>query len=187
MFCPQCGQRQVANDVRFCSSCGFPLGVVSEVLAHRGQLPVLAPAQASRSLSPRQKGIRQGAMLMLSTMLVVPLVVFISVFITGAPEFFIPAAAVICIIGGLLRIIYALMFEEPAPPASAPAYAPPVMPHNYLGTLERGSALPPAQSAPAYASRPPRFDTDELAPPRASVTDHTTRLLERQTEEPPQR
>lgn len=190
MFCPQCGQKQVANEVRFCSSCGLPLGVVSEVVAHRGQLPAFAPAQGSPHLSPRQKGIRQGAMLMLSTMLFVPLVVFISVFITGAPQFFIPATAVIFFMGGILRIIYALMFEESAPPetpAPAPVYVPPAMPPNYLGTPERGTALPPPQSAPVNASRPPRFDTGELTPPRASVTDHTTRLLERQTEEPPQR
>jgi hypothetical protein len=189
MFCPQCGQRQAANEVRFCSSCGFPLGAVSEVLAHRGQPPALAPAQGPSPLTPRQKGIRQGAMLMMSTMLVVPLVVFISVFLTGAPQFFIPAAAVICFVGGLLRIIYALMLEESAPPAThapAHAYVPPPMTPNYLGTPERGSALPPPQGAHAHAPRPPRFDTGELPPPRASVTDHTTRLLERQTEEPPQ-
>jgi hypothetical protein len=193
MFCPQCGQRQVANEVRFCSSCGFSLGVVSEVLAHRGQLPVYAPAQGPRQLAPRQRGIRQGAMLMLSTMLIVPLVAFISIFITGGPKFFVPSAAVICLVGGFLRIIYALLLEEGVPPQThAPAhaaqhYAPPAMPPNYLGTPERGAALPPPQSAHAHAPRPPRFDTGELAaPPRASVTDHTTRLLERQPEEPPQ-
>jgi hypothetical protein len=191
MFCPQCGQRQAANEVRFCSSCGFPLGVVSEVLAHRGQFPAVAPPSPGlRRLSPRQKGIRQGAMFMLSTMLFVPLVAFISVFITGAPQFFVPATAVIFFVGGLLRIIYAAMFEESAPAeglAAAHAYAPPAVLPNYLGAHERGTALPPPPAAPAQASRPPRFDTGELTPPRASVTDHTTRLLERQTEEPPQR
>lgn len=191
MFCPQCGQRQVANEMRFCSGCGLPLGAVAEVLARGGQLPTYAPAaQGPRPLTPRQKGGRQGAMLMLSTMLVVPLVVFISIFITGGPEFFVPAAAVICFMGGLLRIIYALMFEQhaaaaaPAPPAHA--YVPPAMPPNYLGAYERGTALPPAQSIPAQSFRPPRFDTGELAAP-PSVTDHTTRLLGRRGEEPPPR
>lgn len=186
MFCPQCGQRQVGHESRFCSSCGFPLGAVAEVLARGGQFPAPPPAQGTRQLSPRQKGIRQGAMLMLSTMLFVPLVVFISVFITGAPEFFIPATAVIFFVGGLLRIIYALMFEESAPPAATPdarAYVPPMMPPSYLGTPERPASLPPARATPATSYRPPRLDTGELnAPP--SVTDHTTRLLGRQGEEP---
>jgi len=189
MFCPQCGQKQVASDVRFCSSCGLPLGGVSEVLAHRGQLPVRPHDAGPRQLTPRQKGIRQGAMLMLSTMLVVPLVSFISVFVTGAPELFVPAAAVICFIGGLLRIFYALLLEGTVPTeATAPpaqTYVPPSMPPNYLGTPERGAALPPPRSAPVPAYRPARVDTGELKAP-SSVTDHTTRLLERQTEEPPQ-
>ncbi|MDQ3804684.1 MAG: zinc ribbon domain-containing protein [Acidobacteriota bacterium] len=195
MFCPQCGQRQAANEVRFCSSCGFPLGGVSEVLANAGQLPARTPAAAAgtRQLTPRQKGIRQGAMLMLSTMLVVPLVSFISVFVTGAPELFVPAAAVICFVGGLLRIFYALLLEGavthemPTPAVShAQAYVPPPMPPNYLGTPERGAALPPPQSQPVPAYRPARRDTGEIATPPTSVTDHTTRLLERQPEEPPQ-
>lgn len=188
MFCPQCGQRQVGHESRFCPSCGLPLGGVAEVLARGGQLPAAAgPAQGTRQLSPRQKGIRLGAMMMLSTMLVVPLVVFISVFFTGAPEFFIPATAVILFVGGLLRIIYALMFEESASPAAAPAaqpYVPPMMPPNYLGTPERAASLPPARATPATAYRQPRLDTGELTAPQ-SVTDHTTRLLGRQGEEPP--
>ncbi|HWS54709.1 MAG TPA: hypothetical protein VN228_11300 [Pyrinomonadaceae bacterium] len=191
MFCPQCGQRQAANDVRFCSGCGFPLAGVSEMLAGGGQLPArTASAAGPRQLTPRQKGVRQGAMLMLSTMLVVPLVAFISVFVTGGPELFVPAAAVICFIGGLLRIFYALLLEgatalEAHAAATAQTYVPPAMPPNYLGTPERGSALPPrSQPVPAY--RPARRDTGELAAP-SSVTDHTTRLLERQPEEPPQR
>ena len=190
MFCPQCGQKQANNEVRFCSSCGFPLAGVSEVLVRGGQLPVPTSAGGLRNLTPRQRGIRKGAMLMLSTLLVVPLVSIISVFITGGPEIFAPIAAITCFIGGLLRIIYAAMFEEGAPAQpSAPAqtYAPPAMPPNYLGTPERSTALPPPHCAPAPNARPSLFDTGELAPPRASVTDHTTRLLDRQTEEPPQR
>lgn len=192
MFCPQCGQRQAANDVRFCSSCGFPLGLVTEVLAGGGQLPARPSVAAGpRQLTPRQKGIRQGAMLMLSTMLVVPLVAVISALITGAPELFVPAAALICFVGGLLRIFYALLLEgavtheTPAPAAfAAQTYVPPAMPPNYLGTPDRGAALPP-QGQPVPAYRPARRDTGELATPQ-SVTDHTTRLLERQPEEPPQ-
>jgi hypothetical protein len=188
MFCPQCGQRQAANEVRFCSSCGFPLNVVGELLANNGQLPWRpADTPAARNLSPRQKGVRQGAMLMLSTMLVVPLVVFISVFITGTPEVFIPASAVICLVGGLLRIFYALLLEETAPQESLPAtpaqtYVPPAAPPNYLGHSER--ALPRAQSQPVPAPRRAHLDTGEIPSTPSSVTDHTTRLLDRQTEEP---
>jgi hypothetical protein len=44
------------------------------------------------------------------------------------------------------------------------------------------SALPPPQSQPAHAYIPPRPDTSELAY-RPSVTEGTTRLLERERDE----
>jgi len=34
MFCPQCGHRQVSNDMRFCSRCGLPLDLVTDLLAN---------------------------------------------------------------------------------------------------------------------------------------------------------
>ena len=90
--------------------------------------------------------------------------------------------------GGLLRILYALFLESNDPvllPAAAHAYVPPTVPPNYLGTVERAASLPPARTPPAAADyRPPRYNTGEIvAPPRASVTDHTTRLLHKETDE----
>ena len=73
MFCPQCGQRQTSNEARFCSSCGFQLYVVTELLKTGGQLTRRPPAPGQ--MSPRSRGLRQGAMLMLSTVVVVPVVV----------------------------------------------------------------------------------------------------------------
>jgi hypothetical protein len=47
------------------------------------------------------------------------------------------------------------------------------------------SALPPQQSTPVNMYRAPhRFDTGEIAPP-SSVTDHTTRLLDKQLDRQP--
>lgn len=36
MFCPECGHRQASNDTRFCSHCGLPLDVVTDLLANSG-------------------------------------------------------------------------------------------------------------------------------------------------------
>ncbi|HEX8503080.1 MAG TPA: zinc ribbon domain-containing protein [Pyrinomonadaceae bacterium] len=195
MFCPRCGQRQPSNDARFCSSCGFPLGVVSELLVSGGGLPHWRPPEPSAPsapapLTPRQKGVRQGTMLMLSTLLVVPLVAIFGVAILNLPGELVAVAAIICMLGGLLRLLYALMLESNAPPfteAAQPAYVPPPTIPNYLGTPARGTALPPQQSTPVHApTRPRRYNTGELVePPRSSVTDHTTRLLDKQPDEPP--
>src|SRR5436305_2079800 len=189
MFCPQCGQRQITNEARFCSGCGFPLNVVGELLANNGQLPWRPPQPEAVGLSPRQKGIRQGGMLMLSTFLLVPLLAILGVSLLGFPPQIVAIAAVFCPIGGLLRILYALALESNARPvadAAQPAYVPPPAIPNYLDTPARATTLPPAQGTPVPVPRPQRFNTGELtAPPRASVTDHTTRLLDKQPDEPP--
>jgi hypothetical protein len=184
MFCPQCGQKQLSNEVRFCSSCGLPLNNVTELIARNGQLP--PPPRVAGQLTPRQKGIRQGAMLMASTFLVVPLVAILGVAMLDLPGEIAGLAAVACFMGGLLRILYAVFLEENTLPDIAPArqYVPPAALPNYLGAPERGAALPPSQTPPAAAFRPPRYDTGELAaPPPSSVTDHTTRLLGKEPEE----
>ncbi len=192
MFCPNCGQRQSSNDARFCPACGFPLDVVTDLLSGGGRLQHWRPPEAGApaELTPRQRGIRQGVMLMLSTFLIVPLLAIFGVAMLGFPGEFVALAAVGCPVGGLLRLVYALLLESNARPsavAAAPAYVPPPTIPNYLGAPVRGTTLPPAQGTPIPAqARPQRYNTGELVePPRASVTDHTTRLLDKQPNEPP--
>lgn len=191
MFCPHCGQRQISNEARFCPGCGFPLEVVGELLTNGGKLHWRPPEAASGELSPRQKGIRQGVMLMLLTGLVVPLLAIFGVSLLGLPGQFVALAAVGLPVGGFLRLLYAVLLESNAPAgtqAPRPAYVPPPAIPNYLGTPQQSPVLPPRQSTPIPTpARPQRYNTGELVgPPRASVTDHTTRLLDKQPpDEPP--
>jgi hypothetical protein len=127
--------------------------------------------------------------MMLSTVLVVPLLAILGVSLMGLPGQFVALAAVGLPLGGFLRILYALFLESNAPTdalTAQPVYVPPPTVPNYLGTPQQSTALPPPQSAPvpAYRRPPQRFDTGEIAPP-TSVTDHTTRLLDKQPDEPP--
>ncbi len=193
MFCPNCGQRQISNEARFCPACGFMLEVVGELMANGGRMHWRPPQQqaGSQELSPRQKGIRQGAMIMLLTLLAVPLLAIFGVAMLGFPGEIVALAAVGLPVGGFLRIVYSLLFESNAPALPAaphPTYVPPPAIPNYLGTPppQQSHALPPRQAAPIPTpARPQRYNTGELMePPRASVTDHTTRLLDKQPEEP---
>lgn len=189
MFCPNCGQRQNSNDARFCPSCGFPLNVVTDLLAGGGRLHWRPPDPAAPAeLSPRQKGIRQGTLMMLSTLLVVPLIAILGVAMLDLPGEIVALAAIFCTMGGFLRLLYALMLESSEMPGArppAPAYVPPPTVPDYLGAPARGTTLPPAHGTPVPAqARPQRYNTGELVePPRASVTDHTTRLLDKQPDE----
>jgi hypothetical protein len=126
--------------------------------------------------------------MMASTLLIVPLVAILGVAMLGLPGEIAALAAVTCFMGGLIRILYALFLESnaaAAPPVAQQQYVPPSVPPNYLGTFERGASLPPARTPPAAADyRAPRYNTGELVgPPRASVTDHTTRLLHKEPDE----
>src|SRR3989442_15405720 len=128
MHCPQCGQQQVADVVRFCSRCGFPLDGVMHLLATGGTLPVDQFEEGSREISPRKKGVRQGAALLLSGAVLVPLLAVLDKYTGLNLEIFTALAAVILFIGGPFRMVYAGPFEGGAvrgPRHAAPSYMPP--------------------------------------------------------------
>jgi len=179
MFCPQCGQQQVSDVTRFCSRCGFLLDGVMAVLTSGGAVPTRYLQPASRKLSPRSKGVRQGAMLMLSTILLVPIIAIISVFISGSPEVFVPLVAITLFVGGLLRILYALLMEDTVPQMDfeqMAGYAPPAAPQ--FDRPMHNAALPPAAINQAPSWRP-RQNTAEIYQPPPSITENTTRLLDK--------
>ena len=191
MFCPHCGQRQISGEARFCPSCGFPLGVVVELLANGGQLPWRPAAAAPDRPTLRARGIKQGVFMMMSMVVLMPIVIFLGVSMLNLPGELIPLTAVICVMGGFLRMLYAIFFESNDPtqaagtaaPPQPQHYVPPAVTPNYLGAPQQSPVLPPRQSTPVYA-RPQRYHTGELVdPPRASVPDHTTRLLDKQPDE----
>ena len=183
MFCPKCSQQQVSDDARFCSRCGFLLEGVTQLLAADGMLPVLAaPSGEKGPPSPRLKGVRQGGKIMLSGLLIVPLLAIMSeearIFSDAVPA----TAALICFLGGFVRMLYALLFQDGplrrtrqplvAPPLFAPA--PTIPPPAGLWEQTRGAALPPVGASPRNVAQ--RIATAEIYQP-ASVTEHTTKLL----------
>src|SRR5437870_7542617 len=57
MHCPGCGQQQVSAETKFCSRCGLPLGLISEVLAHGGFLPQLAELNTKSTYFNKKNGV----------------------------------------------------------------------------------------------------------------------------------
>ena len=183
MFCPRCGQQQVSDTLRFCSRCGFPLEGALTLLAHGGLLPQSEPI-GERKISPRRKGVKQGVLFMLIGAIIVPLLGVFTAFAPGRIEvmfeFFAALSAIICFVGGPLRILYAAIFEEAAPaPQFGPSasYAPPAItpPAARLSALPQGTVNPTI----GWRARP---ETAEIVQP-PSVTDNTTRLLQKNNSE----
>jgi hypothetical protein len=180
MYCLRCGQQQASDSMRFCARCGFPLEGAMMLLAHNGMLPRYESPGGETKISPRRKGVKQGALLMLIGAVLVPL---LGVFSSFAPlrigmafEFFAAAAAILCFVGGPLRMLFAALFEEGAQPRSyvipPSAYVQPAIPPPV-----RVTALPQATATPTSGWRRPQ--TAEIVQPPSVVTDHTTRLLEK--------
>jgi len=152
------------------------------LLAHNGMLPSYPTAPGEKVGSARRKGVKQGATLMLIGAILVPIFGVMAGFAPGRLEnvfaFFAALSAIICFVGGPLRMLFAALFEEGAKPQYVPgsSYMPPVLPAQPA----RVSALPPAAvNTQPWRSRP---QTAEIMQPPISVTDHTTKLLEKDSE-----
>ncbi|HEX8367555.1 MAG TPA: zinc ribbon domain-containing protein [Pyrinomonadaceae bacterium] len=182
MFCPTCGQRQISEDTRFCSKCGFLLTGVTELIINGGALPQALPPSKSKKDSPRKKGIKQGLFVFLLSFLVVPLVAILTLAVNVREPFMVAVAAILLTVGGLLRMAYALMFESNEPGGGMTVEENAFnTAQNFLGKNKSAAALPPPQSIPTSTYVPPTAgnwrDTKDLnAAP--SVTENTTKFLD---------
>jgi hypothetical protein len=182
MYCPQCGQLQASSEMRFCSRCGFPLGGVMQLLASGGALHTEGGEELrEEAMSPRRRGVRKGVVMMLLGTVIVPVLAILTSYQNDAAMFevLVAISAVIFFAGGLMRILYALLFESSTPGLKRDSLATDttVMDPAQLVARPRVSALPPPQSIPVTDFTPRRMNTAELSQP-PSVTENTTRLLD---------
>lgn len=176
MHCPRCGQQQVSDEIKFCSRCGFSLGLVSDIVAHGGFLPQLDDLKQDKSWLTRKNGV---AFALLWLIFFLPLCTII---IGGIfdNEILGGITAAIGVFGSLMILIASLIWLKPAPkPYSqfAPNQIPNANPQNLYGAKQ--TALPEATQQfvpPPGAWKAP--NTGELVSP-GSVTDPTTKLLQR--------
>lgn len=179
MFCPQCGQEKISNETNYCSRCGFLLTAVGDILQTGGQNPYAMTGPEIRSQSPRKRGLKQGLFLFLLTFLAAPLMGMITLALNIEP-FLVGISVIVCFIGGLLRMVYALMFEEATPSSSGSDNLLDAAQHHLKRTAGM-QALPPQQSFPVSnytAQKTGNWrDTNDLQP--KSVVEGTTKLLEK--------
>lgn len=176
MHCPKCGQQQVSEEIRFCSRCGFLLTGIADLIANNGIVRSPRVGIAGAPDSPRRRGIKQGALLILLTFLVVPLLLVLALVMRDEPVLAL-LGLILFGIGGVIRTVYSLMFES----AEQTTNTAPTSPSFADSTDDRG-ALPPSYATPASGYTAPAGawrDTNDLQPTRGSVTDSTTKLLQK--------
>jgi hypothetical protein len=172
MYCPKCGLQQASEQQRFCSRCGFALGGVIELVAAGGALTVSDKKESARGRSARYEGVRQGVILLMLAVVLLPLVGII-----GPPYH--EALVFVLMLAGIMRAGYALIFLEGAAGRGSGALQAGES-HSAAAELDGrapAAALPPARRVNAADLAARRPGVAEGARP-LSVTESTTRLLE---------
>jgi len=164
MFCPNCGQQQLSESIRFCSRCGLEISVVAEWLAGGG-LPGVQPVSAARS--PRRKGISRGAKLMFFSGVLVPIFFGISIANDHPGPLIVPLTV---FFAGLAFMLYARLFSEDIPQIAQQQF-------SRFGVRAANPALGPANEVRLQAGLGRPVKTAEFARP-PSVTENTTKLLD---------
>ena len=183
MHCPRCGQQQVSEQTKFCSRCGFQLGLVAELLNNGGVLPQLNELYKKRpKFFSKKNGVIFSALWFIFFVMMLP--AFFG--IANAED-----AAGISAVFGLFTTMMFLVISLAALPSSKPRFqlpdqaSLPDRPHELYGPAAM-NALPPQQSQPASSYAPPaggwKADTADFSRP-GSVTEGTTRLLEKEMDE----
>lgn len=182
MHCPVCGQKQLAEDTRFCSRCGFALAGVSYLMANDGNLPDAEAERSSKPDSKRRRGLKKGLMIFLLTFLIVPIAAVLTFAAHVNEPFAVAILAILFGVGGLLRMAYAMLFESNDEIADTT--------RRFKTPLEKVLEKKEARSLPNQTSIPvtdyaaPRAgnwrDTNDLAP--HSVVENTTRQLRKDEE-----
>jgi len=182
MYCPKCSQPQVSDEMQFCSRCGLPLSNMKEMILGNGKTEVNQSEKSDDKLSPRHRGIRQGAMLMLLSVILIPAYILLAALfpaqdrlvessVSDTPFEKISQAILFTIfMFGLARMVYARFFQQGARlEESEPEVA-------RLDRLSSNYALPPAQGIPVSGFGTWRANTGEMVQ-SPSVTEHTTKSL----------
>lgn len=179
MHCPRCGQQQVSTETKFCSRCGFQLGLVAELLTHDGFLPQLAELyKGKRTFFTRKNGVIFTVLWFIFFVMMLPAFFAIANEDDGAA-----VSAVFGVFSTIMLLIVSLGFLKKAPKAhEIRAMEAPTVPTQLHGQRAVG-ALPPQQQQPAGIYTAPQGawrtpDTGELAE-RGSVIENTTKLLKK--------
>jgi len=126
VYCPKCSQPQVSEEVQFCSRCGLPLLNLKEMISTEGKTRLRTANKDEDLLSSRQKGTRQGVMLILLSVILIPAYILLAALfpandrliessVSDTPFEKISQALLLTIFMlGLARLLYARIFQSAA-------------------------------------------------------------------------
>ena len=170
MYCPNCGQQQVSDEMRFCSRCGLAFSGLADWLAgNRVPIQRKDEPQGPAALSPRRKGMRRAGKLMFFSGVLFPICLIFSLL---ADEGAFMAFPFLVFFISLALMLYARLFSDKYAPVIDQSAQTPA-----LGQSSTRASLPPGATMPMPSTGRQHVRTNELVQP-PSVTENTTRLLD---------
>jgi hypothetical protein len=149
---------------------------LAEVVVNGG-IPQQLMSNEPKPPTARRRGLKQGGAWFLLGVVIVPILGILSQLIRF-PEELVGLAAVLFFLGGIVRMLFALIFESGNPSDKTIEENVYQTAQKLLNKNPQANALPPQQSIPVDNYAPPQSnwrDTNDLQP--RSVTDPTTKLL----------
>ena len=123
MYCPRCGHQPISDAIRFCSYCGFKLGVVKASLKDDDEIRAIEPSTTQvPPKEPRPRDINIGVILMFLGALLAALLAGRGLFELGreggALVLVASFSAILVFSRPLMKLIYRLLSWEESPPQS---------------------------------------------------------------------
>ena len=115
MYCPRCGRQPIADTLRFCSYCGFKLGVVKATLADEDEASTMVSTIQVIPKPPRQRDINIGVILMFAGAMLAALLAERGLGREGGALLLaVSFASILLLSRPILKVIYKLLsWEEP--------------------------------------------------------------------------
>lgn len=168
MYCPNCGQQQISDEMRFCSRCGLALTGLTDWLAGGSPPAKRADKPQVSEASPRRKNMRRAAKLMFFSGVLFPVFLVISLAVDEGGPMVVPF---LIFFVSLVWMLYARLFSDNTVPVMNQAAQTTV-----LGPIPARSSLPAATTTNIPNAGRHQVRTNELAQP-PSVTEHTTKFF----------
>ncbi len=177
MYCPQCSQEQISDEVRFCPRCGFQLDALKMLLAeNQNGLAMSESERETQLVSTRKKDVLLGATAMLVAAMSIVLLTISGVAGTPWQAVVIPLllmwtafVSVILLSGHAVREVTKLFSKND--PASPPQTTSRLT--TQLNPATHHPNLPSDQSTSVSGFGAWRVNSAELAQP-LSITERTT-------------
>jgi hypothetical protein len=178
MYCPQCSQQQISDEMRFCSRCGFPLGNVMQLVASGG-VPSVPEAPKRREQSSTMRGVRHATWIILGSFIYT---IFAGILSIVDDDFAILLlVSVAAFLVGLVRLLYAVFVQDrrERKQQETQTNTPVAIPGQATNDARYQLGQPTGVPVDSF-TRPMKTTAEVVQPP--SVTENTTRLLDDEAE-----